>query len=200
MRTRRMNETTVKVVCEFMSHTFDLAVEKDLIKGNPCALLFRWNTSVPCNYPISLDDHNQILSCIDRLPLKNLYGFCYTTGISYLQAKTLHNCDVDIENGTFYMNTNRYKGIIYIPERTLPYMSAQMAFNKTAGETEDDLFFVTDKARHIARVDVHISTRIMRTLLNKTDFSLGELCRGYSRMLSIIGEGEYSDHNYQHGA
>lgn len=200
MRREFMNETSISVVCRHMNRIFNLAIDNGDIDCNPCALQFMWNSGSKCRYPASLEDHNLLVRSIEKLPYRNIVGFSYMTGLSFLQLKNIHNADVNTINNTFYMNTTKLKGLVHVPNRALPYFYSQVEINRLIGETENDLFFVTDKGKHIPRVDLNLNSHILRSLVGNPTLSIGDLWRAYPLMLNLTEGRMFYDFGFQHGS
>mgnify|MGYP007069944838 CR=1 FL=1 len=86
-----------------------------------------------------MEQHDLLINSLEKLPLRNLYGFCYYTGISLNKAITIRRSTLNLQDHTLYLKGSPNEGIIHISDPAFLYVKAAADSCLLIGETEDDL-------------------------------------------------------------
>lgn len=185
MLLKRFHNMTIYDAYALMKRSFQLAISQELIHRNPCIFYF-----YPCDgsrytYPEDLETHERIVASIEKLPHRNIYGFCYMTGLSVSQLLLLHYDAYDRDSHLLTVSTERIKGRYLIPDCALPYLEAEMNKRNRLTFVENDLLFSESDGTKLRRDQLSISSHMLKISLRKPDFTARDLSRAYGNMLRL---------------
>lgn len=169
-----------------MKRVFLLAIQKDILHRDPCMAHFRHDDHALYTFPEDLDTHAKMLNVIERLPLRNFYGFSYTTGFSIRELRPLRRSDLDLENRLLHLNTAKHPGRIWIPDEAMPYLEDELRKQTQLPHIEDNFLFVTDTGSHIPHTHTRICTHIVSNLMQMPKFRTNDLWMGYGNTLRFM--------------
>lgn len=179
-----LSKSSVKANYNYMKCSFKTAIAQNIIHRNPCIVIFN-KMCLPYSFPENLETHKLVLDSIEKLPLRNLFGFSYSTGFSILELCSLHRSDYDIKNGFIHINSSRHKGRYQIPDCAKVYVEDE--FKKQVPLSKNDMLFTLDNGARISNFHTYTCNNILKNLLHKPDFTAKNLWLGYGNMLHLTG-------------
>ncbi len=168
------------------------AVLDGRIESNPSLMLPLWRSQFECIYPASIEEHALLIRSIDQLPLRNLFGFSYMTGLTIKDLLTVQFNTADPVKRTFRINTKRCKGMIFTPARARTYYDSEWKKHMTS-ESGDTHFFIRTERGPINSHDIIHNIHMLRSLTGNATISARHLWRGFHLMYELVEE-DHSDH------
>lgn len=187
LQTLNMSADSITQNYSFMKTSFKIAIEQDLIHRNPCIECFNRSTGKKYTFPENIEAHNHIVSSIETLPLRNLFGFCYATGITITELLSLHHDDYDLNSHMITLNSYMHQGRYLISDFASSYLDAEIKKQTSLSANDDNLLFVTNKGKRILYSDTNLSSRVLKIRLHKPKFSTFDLTLAYGNMLRFTG-------------
>ena len=163
-RTTEIKEDSIKETYRIIKRVFTIAVREKAILHNPCAVMYAWNKDPEYRFPESLEQHNLLVDSLEQLPLRNLYGFCYFTGISMRKAVTIKVSTVNVIDHTLFLNGSPNEGVLYLSDQAFSYVYSAKSHHDRLQAPENDLLFVKEDGSHINITDIEVCTHILRSL------------------------------------
>lgn len=170
-----------------IKRVFQLAISKGIILRNPCTAHFNHHDSSLFRFPEDISAHERLMSAIEKVPLRNFYGFCYMTGISIMELRELHEDDYDSKSRILRMDTSKHPGRYLISDLAIPFIEAEIQKKSKLNEIEDNLLFVTESGSHIPHTHTRICTHVIQNLIGMPEFTTRYLWMAYGNMLHLTG-------------
>lgn len=182
-----ISDTTIVNIYRNIKRVFQFAIRNGLLNRDPCTAHFYHCDNTLFRFPEDIETHQRLMEAIEKLPLRNFYGFSYMTGISIMELRSLHESDYNPANRMLHMDTAKHCGGYLVPDAALPFIEAEIAKKARLQYIEDSLLFVTDSGSHIPHTHTCISTHILRNLMCMPGFTTRYLWMAYGNMLHLTG-------------
>lgn len=182
-----ITDTTVVNIYRNIKRVFQLAIRNGILHRDPCTAHFHHCDNTLFSFPEDIETHQRLMAAIEKLPLRNFYGFSYTTGISIMELRSLHESDYNPAKRMLHMDTAKHCGSYLLPDMAVPYIEAEIRKKAELQHIEDNLLFVTGSGSHIPHTHTRICTHIIRIMMSMPGFTTRYLWMSYGNMLHLTG-------------